>query len=336
MAVNLELGNPLIPSLMIPTEFDDCWTRWIASKGGPYEFKKESGETWTGLCRAMVETEALRNSNKSKKARILQLMSLAVRQLRQHAGMLAKQVTEKTGEVEEVTQAVEHWKAQALLAEQQAVQIHDMLEQVKQENKKLETTVENLQKQKVPSPVINIGHKQQASGSYPVPEEWGQKWKNVVLVKLKDERGSTALQPPPYDKSQVPVKPKLRPRLVPVRTGQVSAQKERVAHNTFSELVNQMKENIEQFTEHIRRQELRLDRRGVNKKAFQSKKTKLNGLTPRIDAITHGAAQNQLTAPKKGTPAIHLACTQKQQTLGEQIQVLQDQVTTPILLSKPG
>nr|XP_023960211.1 uncharacterized protein LOC112059411 [Chrysemys picta bellii]XP_023960212.1 uncharacterized protein LOC112059411 [Chrysemys picta bellii] len=219
-------------------------------------------------------------------------MSLAVRWLRQHAGMLAKQVTEKTREVEEVTRAVEHWKAQALLAGQQAVQTHDMLEQVKQENKKLKTAVENLQKQKAPSPGVQC-----SSSAFTVPEEWGQKWKQVVLVKLKDETGSTALQPPPYDKCQVPVK--LRPRLVPVRTGQVSAQKERVAHNTFKELVNQMKENIEQFTEHIRRQELRLDCRGVNKKAFQSKKPKLSGLTPRIDALTYGVAQNQFTAAKK-------------------------------------
>ncbi|XP_074860695.1 uncharacterized protein LOC142018636 [Carettochelys insculpta] len=30
MAENLELGNPLIPSLMISTEFDNSWTLWIA------------------------------------------------------------------------------------------------------------------------------------------------------------------------------------------------------------------------------------------------------------------------------------------------------------------
>ncbi|KAG6925138.1 hypothetical protein G0U57_015344 [Chelydra serpentina] len=258
-------------------------------------------------------------------------MSMAVRWLKQHATKLEGQVTVTKKELKESKQATQPWNAPTPLAGWQAAQ----RQPAQGQNKTLEIAARNLQKIHVPSPVINIGGKRQASGSYPVPEEWGQKWKKVVLVKLKDETGSTALQPLPYDKSQVLIQPKPGPRLVPVRTEQVSAQMEKVVDNTFTELVNEMKEKMELFTEHIRRQELRLNRRGVNKKKFQSQKLKLSRLTSKI-ALTHGVAPKQLTAAKKGTPDIHLACRQKQQTLGEQIQVLQEQVTTPTLLSEPG
>lgn len=166
--------------------------------------------------------------------------------------MLAKQVTVTKKELKESKGATQPWNAPTPLAGWQAAQRQPVQEQ----SETLETAVRNLQKIHVPSPVINIGGKQQASGSYSLPEEWGQKWKKVALVKLKDKTGSTALQPSPYDKNQVPVKLKPEPRLVPVRTGQVSVQKERVANNTLTELVNQMKEKMEQFTEHIRTQEL--------------------------------------------------------------------------------
>ncbi|KAG6936499.1 hypothetical protein G0U57_012263 [Chelydra serpentina] len=223
-------------------------------------------------------------------------MSIAVRWFKQHATKLEGQVTVTKKELKESKQATQPWNAPTPLAGWQAAQ----RQPVQEENKTLEIAARNLQKIQVPSPVINIDGKQQASGSYPVPEEWGQKWKKVALVKLKEETGSTALQPLPYDKSQVLVQPKPRPRLVPVRTEQVSAQMEKVVDNIFIELVNQMKEKMEQFTEHIRRQELRLDRRGVNKKEFQSKKTKLSRLTCKIDALTHGVAQKQLVVAKKG------------------------------------
>lgn len=95
---------------------------------------------------------------------------------------------EKSGEVEEVTQAleeatqgVEHWKAQGLLTGRPAGQTHNLLEQIKQENKKLETAVETLQEKKRPSPVAR-----QTSGAFPAPGGWGQKWKRVVLAILKD------------------------------------------------------------------------------------------------------------------------------------------------------
>lgn len=52
---------------------------------------------------------------------------------------------------------------------------------MKQENKKLETAVENLQNKEVLSSVIQ----QQTLGAFK-QEGWGQKWKLVVLAKLQD------------------------------------------------------------------------------------------------------------------------------------------------------
>ncbi|KAG6938866.1 hypothetical protein G0U57_004515 [Chelydra serpentina] len=163
---------------------------------------------------------------------------MPVKWLKQHATKLEGQVTVTKKELKESKEATQPWNAPTPLAGWQAAQRQPAQEQ----NKTLETAARNLQKILVQSPVINIGGKQQSSGSYPVPEERGQKWKKVALVKLKDETGSTAVQPLPYDKSQVLVKPKPGPRLVPIRMGQISAQMEKVAQNTFTELVNQTKE----------------------------------------------------------------------------------------------
>lgn len=76
---------------------------------GPYGFKeKKSGETWMGICRFMVEPAELKNSNRSKKCRILQAMSVAIRWLTQHATKLAEQTIGKTKELEEATEAIDY------------------------------------------------------------------------------------------------------------------------------------------------------------------------------------------------------------------------------------
>lgn len=72
---------------------------------------------------------------------------------------------------------------------------------------------------------------------------------------------ATTLQPPPYNKSQALVKPKPRPRLLPVKIGEVSA----CTGEVDSGLVNQMEETVG-LIDHLKREKPQLDRRGVDKK----------------------------------------------------------------------
>lgn len=58
-----------------------------------------------------------------------------------------------------------HWKYQALLAGQQAVQTHDRLQLEQEQNKKLETAIENLKqikKSHTPTPKVNLERQQHA------------------------------------------------------------------------------------------------------------------------------------------------------------------------------
>lgn len=68
--------------------------RWVTSKSGPHTLKKGSGETRTGIGKAVAETVALKEKNRNKKCRTLQIMIMAVGRLRYHATKLVRQVIE--------------------------------------------------------------------------------------------------------------------------------------------------------------------------------------------------------------------------------------------------